>query len=63
MSQYIPEKYNWLRMTFHKERAAARLHYDVRLIHWTGELGKKIIIKSIKQKKSTIDIVNKIDNC
>ena len=60
MGQYIPEKYNWLRMTFHKERPAARCHYDIRCIHWTGEQGKQIITRSIREKRDTIQIVNDI---
>jgi hypothetical protein len=56
----LPEKYNWLRMAFHKLQGARRCHYDVRIIHWTGEIGKQILTKSIREKKNTIDIVNKM---
>lgn len=60
MAPFLPEKYNWLRMAFYKNKGPRRLHYDCRIIHWTGSEGKQIIIKSIKQKVNTIDIVNQI---
>lgn len=47
----LPEKFNWLRMSLLKGEDDK----DKRIIHWTGEEGKKIIIKSIREKKRTTD--------
>ena len=61
MTDFIPEKYNWLRMAFFKhtkwQRMAGR---DTRIIHWTGEVGKKILTRAIRERKNTIDIVKQM---
>jgi methionyl-tRNA synthetase len=61
MTDFIPEKYNWLRMSFFKhtkwQRMAGR---DTRIVHWTGEIGKKILTRAIREKKNTIDIVKEM---
>ena len=54
----LPEKYNWLRMSLFRNRPANRVHYDCKVIHWTGEQGKQIITRAIREKKGTIDIAN-----
>ena len=41
----IPEKYNRLRMSLDSEK----VHHDTRIIHWTGEAGKKIIEHKMKK--------------
>jgi hypothetical protein len=45
----LPQNFNWLRMALHY----GHRHKDMRIVHWTGEKGKKIIISSIRNKKPT----------
>lgn len=52
----LPEKYNWLRMAL----VRGEDEKDKKVIHWTGESGKKIITQAIRQKKKSIDILLKL---
>jgi hypothetical protein len=50
----IPENFNWLRMSLERGEANS----DIRMVHWTGEAGKKVITKSIREKKDTFNYYN-----
>ena len=51
---HIPKQYNWLRMYIERHR---KYHKDVRIIHWTGQRGKDIIAKSVRNKISTLQVL------
>ena len=51
---HIPKQYNWLRIYIEKYK---KYHKDVRIIHWTGQRGKEIIAKSVRNKTSTLKVL------
>ena len=42
---WIPEEFNWLRIALERGNDIS----DKKIVHWTGEAGKKIIRKKIKK--------------
>jgi hypothetical protein len=51
---HIPKQYCWLRIYLEKYK---KYHKDVRIIHWTGPRGKEIIAKSVRNKISTLQVL------
>ena len=48
----IPLNFNWLRISVEKKN----LPEDLRAIHWTGDRGKKIIMKAIRNRVDTLSM-------